>query len=102
MSTISTAQQSGTSGMAFIAALPHWKQALWHEISIAAHTRNAFDNDEYDINGDLNPCSARFAELCTWLVWLTHFDPVVRTTTKKSCHVLTNMLADCTTHRSPV
>jgi hypothetical protein len=70
--------------MAFIAALPHWKQALWHEISIAAHTRNAFDNDEYVINGDLNPCSARFAELFTWLVCLTHLDPAVRTTKKEA------------------
>jgi hypothetical protein len=77
MSTISTTQQSDISGMAFIAALPQWKRALWHDISVAAHTRNAFDNAEYDINGNLNPCSARFAELCTWLVCLTHFIPAV-------------------------
>ena len=77
MSTISTTQQGDVSGMAFIAALPQWKRALWHEISGAAHTRNAFDNDDYDINSDLKPCSARFAELCTWLVCLTHFVAVV-------------------------
>ena len=78
MPTIPTTQQSDISGMAFIAALPQWKRALWHEISVAAHSRSAFDNDNYDINGDLNPCSARFAELCTWLVCLTHFVAVVK------------------------
>ena len=78
MPTIPTTQQSDISGMAFIAALPQWKRALWHEISVAAHSRSAFDNDNYDINGDLNPCSARFAELCTWLVCLTHSVPVVK------------------------
>jgi hypothetical protein len=73
MATNSTSQQNDISGTAFIAALPEWKRALWHGISAAAHARNVFDNDEYDINGDLNPCSARFAELCTWLVCLAHF-----------------------------
>ncbi|GAB7322547.1 hypothetical protein MBLNU13_g03467t2 [Cladosporium sp. NU13] len=67
MSTISTTQQSDISGMAFVAALPEWKRALWHEISVATHARNAFDNDDYDMNSDLDPCSARFAALCTWL-----------------------------------
>ena len=100
MSTISTTQQSDISGMAFIAALPQWKRALWHDISVAAHTRNAFDNAEYDNNGNLNPCSARFAELCTWLVCLTHFIQRSNKTTIRSFPVLTNMLADCTTHRS--
>jgi hypothetical protein len=73
MATIPTSQQNEISGTAFIAALPEWKRALWHGISAAAHARNVFDNDEYDINGDLDPCSARFAELCTWLVCLAHF-----------------------------
>jgi hypothetical protein len=73
MATIPTSQQNDISGTAFIAALPEWKRALWHGISAAAHARNVFDNDDYDTNGDLNPCSARFAELCTWLVCLAHF-----------------------------
>jgi hypothetical protein len=73
MATIPTSQQNDISGTAFIAALPEWKRALWHGISAAAHARNVFDNDDYDTNGDLDPCSARFAELCIWLVCLTHF-----------------------------
>jgi Fe-S-cluster formation regulator IscX/YfhJ len=102
MSTNTTMQQNDTSDKDFTAALPEWKRALWHGISAAAHARNAFDNDDYDINGDLNPSSARFAELCTWLVCLTEFAPAARRTTKRSCRVLTNMLADCTTHRSEI
>jgi len=93
-------QQNDISDGDFLAALPEWKRALWHGISAAAHARNAFDNDDYDINGDLNPSSARFAELCTWLVCLTWFE--VERSTKRNCGVLTNMLADCTTHPSAI
>jgi hypothetical protein len=78
MSTISTTQQNDISGTAFVATLPEWKRALWHDIPVTAHGRNAFDNDDYDINGDLNPCLSRFAELCMWLVCLTHFGPAIR------------------------
>lgn len=78
MSTNPTTQQTDVSGTVFVAALPQWKRALWRDISVAARARNAFGNDDYDGNGDLKPHSARFAELCTWLVCLTHFDPAVR------------------------
>lgn len=78
MSTNPTTQRNDVSGTVFVAALPQWKRALWRDISVAAHARNAFENDDYDGNGDLKPHSARFAELCMWLVCLTHFDPVAR------------------------
>jgi hypothetical protein len=63
-----TARQPDTVDAIYTAALPDWKRTLWHDISVAAHDRNAFDNNDYDTNGDLDPCSARFAELCTWFV----------------------------------
>lgn len=100
MSANPTAQQNVVNGTALVAALPEWKRVLWHDISIAGHARNAFDNDEYDMNGDLSLGSARFAELYTWLVSLARFGPVVRRSKRISPHVLTNMLADCATHRS--
>lgn len=83
MSTNTIMQQNDISDGDFVAALPEWKRALWHAISAAAHARNAFDNDDYDINGDFNSCSARFAELCTWLVCLPYFHPAVKRTTKE-------------------
>lgn len=102
MSTNPTTQQTDVSGTVFVAALPQWKRALWRDISVAARARNAFGNDDYDGNGDLKQHSARFAELCTWLVCLTHFDPAVKRSTKISSRVLTNVLADCTTYGSAI
>ncbi|KAM0707190.1 hypothetical protein Q7P35_006521 [Cladosporium inversicolor] len=67
MSTNPTTQQTDVSGTVFVAALPQWKRAFWRDISVAARARNAFGDEDYDMNGDLKPHSARFAELCTWL-----------------------------------
>jgi hypothetical protein len=67
-----------------VAALPDWRRALWHDISLAARARNAFDNDDFDTKGDLNPCCARFAELRTWFVCLTHFQPAFKEKAKPS------------------
>lgn len=50
------------------AATPGWKQLLWHDISSAAKVKDAFEESDYDGNGDLKIHSAKFAELCTWLV----------------------------------
>jgi hypothetical protein len=37
-----------------VAALPDWRRALSHDISLAARARNAFDKDDFDTKGDLN------------------------------------------------
>lgn len=99
MSMTHTTQPSDASDTHFLEVLPEWKQALWHDISVAARTRKVFDIDGYDMNGDLKPHSTRFAELRTWFVCLTHFHPAVNET---SCRILKNMLAGCTTHQSSI
>jgi hypothetical protein len=48
--------------------LPGWKRTLWREISQAAQAKNAFHQDDYVENGDLNIRLDKFEELSAWLV----------------------------------
>jgi Fe-S-cluster formation regulator IscX/YfhJ len=93
MSTNPTTGQNETS---------EWKKALWHDISLAAQDKGTFEEDDYDKNGDLNPRSAKFEELCTWLVCLFHFHLQDLTSRRTTCYVLTNMSTECASSQGSI
>jgi hypothetical protein len=97
-----TTDQNETSENLFVATLPEWKISLWHDISLAAQDKSAFEEDDYDKNGDLNPRSTKFEELCTWLVCSFHFHLQGSISRKTSCYVLTNMLTECASSQGSI
>lgn len=54
---------------------PEWKRVVLHNISVAAQAKNAFDEDDYNEDGDLNIHLAKFDKLREWMVWFPRLAP---------------------------
>lgn len=80
---------------------PKWKRVVWHNISVAAQAKNAFDEDDYDESGNLNMHLAKFDKLREWMVWLSSVAAPMHELLSAS-PLLTKVFAVFTSIRSPV
>lgn len=90
MPTDPSKQHIDTNKNVYVTAMPEWKQALWRDISLAAKAKNAFEDDDYDKNGDLDSNFTKFAEICTWLVCLSHFHAPFQGTAERAATYCTD------------